>query len=255
VGIGDRDLRDGLHKMSSSAHGRGDAATAATATVAAAVATAAQRWAKEVLAVIRRDDSGAEHWGGRGARSSSDGDECQSDHGRAGGAGRSGGRRWRVMRVVDACVTLLATLLSLLSTSFFGGHGDAADIDEGAARARQARARARTLARPASMDTAESDIGAPGDGDGTGRVWEVEEEEEEEEETRPVISFSGCGFAYPYQLGVARYLAQHFHADYTTRVRCAAHSAVGERVCIQSEYQAFSEVNTMRNRKPTIVNY
>jgi len=50
------------------------------------------------------------------------------------------------------------------------------------------------------------------------------EEEEEVEDTRPVLSFSGCGFLYPYQLGVAQYVSDHFHAD-GGRVRCAAHSA------------------------------
>ena len=40
-----------------------------------------------------------------------------------------------------------------------------------------------------------------------------------------MISFSGCAFAYPYQLGAAKYITTHFRCDHTSGVRCAAHSA------------------------------
>ena len=42
------------------------------------------------------------------------------------------------------------------------------------------------------------------------------------EDTRPVVSFGGCGFLYPYQLGAAAYIAEAFD---TSALRCAGHSA------------------------------
>ena len=39
---------------------------------------------------------------------------------------------------------------------------------------------------------------------------------------RPAVSFAGCGFLYPYQLGVAAHLAAHYDLS---QLRCAGHSA------------------------------
>lgn len=39
---------------------------------------------------------------------------------------------------------------------------------------------------------------------------------------RPAVSFAGCGFLYPYQLGVAAHLAAHYDVS---QLRCAGHSA------------------------------
>ena len=50
----------------------------------------------------------------------------------------------------------------------------------------------------------------PGSQQGTGR------------DSRPVLSFGGCGFLYPYQLGVALFATQRLDA---ASIRCAGHSA------------------------------
>ena len=43
-----------------------------------------------------------------------------------------------------------------------------------------------------------------------------------EPDMRPVVSFGGCGFLSPYQLGAAAYIAERFD---TSAMRCAGHSA------------------------------
>lgn len=138
------------------------------ATAAALAKAAITRWAKEVCTIVAGRDAGAERWGGSVPVKES-------------GSRR---RRSRPSRVVDACVALLAALLSASFTAILGIF--AQQGTRGAHRA---------------------------------------EDAEEEGHGGPVISFSGCAFAYPYQLGVARYISEHFHADAASGVRCAAHSA------------------------------
>jgi hypothetical protein len=44
----------------------------------------------------------------------------------------------------------------------------------------------------------------------------------EDDDRRPCVSFGGCGFLYPYELGAAAYIAEHFDV---ASLRCAGHSA------------------------------
>jgi len=171
-----------------------------------ATATAAvRRWGNEMLDIAVRDDPGAARWRGgchvmrRKTHSEGGGGEGGGGVGGGGGgsgsvsvsAGLSSSRRWRLMRVLDACVTLVATLLSILFAHLIG------DADAGeAGEAEEAEA---------------ADDTAP-------------EAEDADADTRPVLSFGGCAFLYPYQLGVAQYVVEHFHTD-PAHVRCAAHSA------------------------------
>jgi hypothetical protein len=155
---------------------------AAEEVIPAAVAVAVGRWAREVRGIMKEEPRsaapapasapamgvGAGVGFGAAAPAPASGVDMRMDIGMG---GDGGWRRPRVLRVVDASVGLVVTLLSILAAGLFGGSGGVAQGCVG----------------PYGVEEEE----------------EGEAEEEEKEDTRPVLSFGGCGFLYPYQLGRA----------------------------------------------------
>jgi len=221
--------------------------------IPAVVAAAVGRWAREVRGIMRGRPLPLKESTGHVSSSSSTTLPAAAWAGMGGDVG-GGVRRSRVLRVVDASVTLAATFFSTVVTELFGGAGGLgagwytgssssssyssfSSFSSSCSSVSSSSSASSTnypSSPSASSSTASSSVDGATGAEACSAVEEeaaedqAEEEEaevaEEEADTRPVISFSGCGFLYPYQLGVAQYVSEHFHAD-GGRVRCAAHSA------------------------------